>query len=75
MRWAEHVARMGEERKVYGVLVRKPEGKSPLGRPKPWWEDGIRMDLGEIGLGVCGLNSTGSGQGPVAGCCGCGDES
>jgi hypothetical protein len=38
------------------------------------WEDGIRMDLGEIGLGGCGLDSTGSGQGPVAGCCECGDE-
>jgi hypothetical protein len=38
------------------------------------WEDGIRMDLREIGLGGCGLDSTGSGQGPVAGCCECGDE-
>jgi hypothetical protein len=42
---------MGEERKVYKVLVGKPEGKSPLGRPRRRWEDGIRMDLGEIGLG------------------------
>jgi hypothetical protein len=42
---------MGEERKVYKVLVGKPEGKSPLGRPRRSWEDGIRMDLGEIGLG------------------------
>jgi hypothetical protein len=38
------------------------------------WEDGIRMDLGEIGLGRCGLDSTGSGQGTLAGCCECGDE-
>jgi hypothetical protein len=38
------------------------------------WEDGIRMDLREIGLGGCGLDSTVSGQGPVAGCCECGDE-
>jgi hypothetical protein len=41
---------MGEERKVYKVLVGKPEGKSPLGRPRRGWEDGIRMDLREIGL-------------------------
>jgi hypothetical protein len=52
MRWAGHVACMGEERKVYKVLVGKPEGKRPLGRPWRWWEDGIRMDLREIGLGV-----------------------
>jgi hypothetical protein len=51
MRWAGHVARMGEERKVYKVLVGKPEGKRPLGRPRCRWEDGIRMDLREIGLG------------------------
>jgi hypothetical protein len=50
MRWAGHVARMGEERKVYKVLVGKPEGKRPLGRPSRRWEDGIRMDLREIGL-------------------------
>jgi hypothetical protein len=42
---------MGEERKVYKVLVGKPEGKIPLGIPMRRWEDGIRMDLGEIGLG------------------------
>jgi hypothetical protein len=74
MRWAGHVARMGEERKVYKVLVGKPEGNRPLGRPRRRWEDGIRMDLREIGLGGCGLDSTGSGQGPVAGCCEYGDE-
>jgi hypothetical protein len=68
------VARMGEERKVYKVLVGKPEGKRPLGRLRRRWEAGIRMDLEEIGLGVCGLDSTGSGQEPVAGCCECGDE-
>jgi hypothetical protein len=51
MRWAEHVARMGEETKVYKVLVGKPEGKRPLGRPRGRWEDGIRMGLREIGLG------------------------
>jgi hypothetical protein len=43
---------MGEERKVYKVLVGKPEGKRPLGRPRRMWEDGVRMDLREIGLGV-----------------------
>jgi hypothetical protein len=41
---------MGEERKVYKVLAGKPEGKRPLGRPRRRWEDGIRMDLREIGL-------------------------
>jgi hypothetical protein len=51
MRWAGHVARMGEERKVYKVLVGKPEGKRSLGRLKRRWEDEIRMDLREIGLG------------------------
>jgi hypothetical protein len=74
MRWAGHVARMGEERKVYKVLVGKPEGKRPLGRPRRRWEDGIRMCLRETGLGGCGLDSTASGQGPMAGCCECGDE-
>jgi hypothetical protein len=51
MRWAGYVARMGEEIKVYKVLVEKPEGKRPIGRPRRRWEDGIRMDLREIGLG------------------------
>jgi hypothetical protein len=52
MRWAGHVARMGEETKVYKVLVGKPEGKRPLGRPRRRWEDWIGMDLREIDLGV-----------------------
>jgi hypothetical protein len=43
------VARMEEDRKVYRVLVGNPEGKRPLGRPRRRWEDGIRMDLREIG--------------------------
>jgi hypothetical protein len=43
---------MGEERKVYKILVEKPEGKRSLGRPRRRWGDGIRMDLREIGLGV-----------------------
>jgi hypothetical protein len=50
-RWAGHEARMGEERKVYKVLVGNPERKRPLGRPRRRWEDGIRMDLKEIGWG------------------------
>jgi hypothetical protein len=51
MRWAGHVASMGEERKVYKVLVGKPEGRRPLAIPTRRWEDGVRMDLREIGLG------------------------
>ena len=45
MRWAGHVARMGEERVVYRVLVGIPEGKRPLGRPRRRWVDNIRTDL------------------------------
>jgi hypothetical protein len=52
MRGVGHVARMGEGRNMYGVLVGKPEGKRPLGRPRCRWEDEIKMDLGEIGWGV-----------------------
>jgi hypothetical protein len=51
MRWAGHVARMGEGRNVYRVLVGKPEGERPLGRPRRRWEDGIKMDFREIGWG------------------------
>jgi len=51
MRWAGHVERMGEERGVYGLLVGKPEGKRPLGRPRCRWVDNIRMDLQEVGCG------------------------
>ena len=50
MRWAGHVARMGEEREVYRVLVGKPEGKRPLGRPRHRWVDNIRMDF-QVGCG------------------------
>jgi hypothetical protein len=50
-RWAGHVARMGEERDVYKVLVRNPEGKRTLGRSRSRWEDGIRMDVRETGWG------------------------
>ena len=51
MRWAGHVARMGEERGLCSVLVGKPEGKRPLGRPRRRWVDNIRMDLQEVGCG------------------------
>jgi len=51
MRWAGHVAHIGEKRGVYRVLVRKPEGKRPLGRPRRRWVDNIRMDLREVGCG------------------------
>jgi hypothetical protein len=60
MRWAGHVARMGEGRNVYRVLVGKPEGKRPLERHRRRWKDGIRMDVREIGWG-CGVDSPGSG--------------
>jgi hypothetical protein len=50
MRWARHVARMGEGRGVYKVLVGRPEGKRPLGRPRRRWEDNIKLDLREIGI-------------------------
>jgi len=49
MRWAEHVARMGEERGVYRVLVGKPEGRRSLERPMRRWVDNSRMDLQEVG--------------------------
>ena len=51
MRWAGHVARMGEERGVYRVLVGKLEGKRPMGRPGRRWVDNTRMDLQEVGCG------------------------
>ena len=51
MRWAGHVARMVERRGVYRVLVGKPEGKRPLGRPRRRWEDNIKKDLQEVGGG------------------------
>ena len=53
MRWAGHVARMGDGRGVHKVLVGKPDGKRPVGRPRRRWEDNIKMDLQEVGKG-CG---------------------
>jgi len=49
MRWTEHVARMGDRRCVYWVMVGKPDGKRPLGRPRRRWEGNIKMDLQEVG--------------------------
>jgi hypothetical protein len=54
MTWAGHVARMGEKRNVYRLLVRKPERKRPLGRPRRRWIDNIKRDLLEIGFECCG---------------------
>ena len=51
MRWAGHVAHMGERRGVYRVLVGKPKGKRSLGGPRHRWEDNIKMDLQEVGCG------------------------
>jgi hypothetical protein len=52
MRWAGHMACMGEGRNMYRVLVGKPEGKRSLERPRCRWEDGIKMDLREVGWGA-----------------------
>jgi hypothetical protein len=51
MRWAGHVARMGEVRDAYNILVGMPEGRRPLGRPRRRWENNIKMDLREIEFG------------------------
>jgi hypothetical protein len=51
LRWAGHVARMGERRGAYRALVGKPEGRRPLKRPRRRWEDNIKMDLREVGCG------------------------
>ena len=61
MRWAGHVARMGEGRGVHRVLVGKPEGKRPLGRPRRRLEDNIKMDHQEVEGGCGGLDGVGSG--------------
>jgi hypothetical protein len=68
MRWAGHVARMGEYRKLYKILVAETEGKRPLGKPRRRSEMGSEWILGRLAWG-CGLDCTSSGQGPVAGCC------
>jgi len=58
---AGHVARMGERRGVYKVLVGKPEGKRPLERPRCRWEGNIKMDVQEVGREGYGLDRSGSG--------------
>jgi hypothetical protein len=62
MKWAGHVARMEEERKVYKVLVGNHEGKRPFGRQRRRWEDEIRMDVRGIGWGGAWSGSTNSGE-------------
>jgi hypothetical protein len=77
MRWAEHVACIRNGKKVYTVLVEKPEGKRPLRRPRLRWKDNIRLDIRETGwggVGGGGMDSPGSRQGQFVGCCECGDE-
>ena len=64
----------GERRGVYWVLVGKPEGKRPLGRPSRRLEGNIKMDLHEVGCGGYGLDRADSGEGQVAGTCECGNE-
>jgi len=61
MRWAGHVTHMEEGRGVYRVLVGKPEGKRPMGRPRHRWNDNIKMDLQEVGCRGYGLDSAGLG--------------
>jgi hypothetical protein len=61
MRWAGHVERMGEGRVVQRLLVGKPEGRRPLGRPRRRWENNIKMGLQEVGRGLWVLDGAGSG--------------
>ena len=78
MKWVGHVARMGDGRVVYRVLVGKPEGKRPLGKPRHRWEDNIKMDLQEVGCGGSRpvTFTTGCSQGFTnARCCGYSDMS
>jgi len=70
MRWMGHAALMGERRGAYRVLVGKPEGKRPLGRPRHRWEDNIKMDLQEVGCED--MNWIDLGQ--VVDTCKCGNE-
>ena len=74
MRWAGHVASMGQGRGVYRVLVGKREGKRQLGRPRRRWEDNIKMDLQEVGGGCGDWMELAQDKGRVAGTCECGDE-
>jgi len=73
MRWAGHVARMGDERGVYRFLVGKPEGRRPLGRPRRRWVDNIKMDLQEVGCGYMVWIGLAQDR-QVADTCECGNE-
>jgi len=73
MRWAGHVARMGEGRGAHRDLVGKPEGKRQPGRSRHKWDDIIKMGFQELGWGY-GLDRAGSGYGQVAGTWECGNE-
>jgi hypothetical protein len=70
-RWVGYVACMGDRKGIYRVLVGKPEGKRPLGRPRCRLEDNIKMDLQEVGIG---LDQAGSEHGQAAGTCECDKE-
>ena len=74
IRWAGHVACMGESRVVCRVLMGKSEGKRPPGRPRHRWEDNIKMHLHEVRCWGHGLDRSDSGYGEVAGTCECGNE-
>jgi hypothetical protein len=69
IRWAGHVARMGEKWNAYRILVGKPEGKRPLGRPRRRWVENIKIDLKRDRRRCYGLDRSGLGQGPVEGSC------
>lgn len=73
MGWAEHVARTVDRRDAYRDLVGISEGRIPLGRPRRWLEDSIKMNIQAVGLKY-GLNWSGSGQRHLAGSCVWGDE-
>jgi hypothetical protein len=73
IRWAGHVDLMEKTRNVYKTVVGKPKGRRPLGALRRSWKDSIRMDLREIGW-ESRLDSSGSGEGPVAGSCEHGNE-
>jgi hypothetical protein len=74
MRWAGHVARMGEGRGVYRILVVKPEGRRLLGRPRRRWEYNIRMDLREVGCGCVDWMGLAQDRDRWCAFCECGDE-
>jgi hypothetical protein len=75
MRWAGHVACMGEVRCTYNILVGRPEGRRPLERPRHRWEDNIKMDLREIGFGDVDWIHMAQDRGMWTGSCEHGDES